>query len=237
MDKATKPAVILMLAIGIIALIAAASNGALDGIFGGTDTIITQGFIETDPGWNAKGELAVGEANNAALFLPVGTDGQVLTASSTTILGVEWTNTPDDITVFTSGFSQSPPLANVWYLVDSITVPNGKWRLEYDAPISVYNNFSFGYVDAELAVGTSTSTLIAALTSPIYLRIDDGFVGDQHEMRMETVVNRSYVVEPLTDTVYQMFVKNKSQAVCIGVGYNCATTNTSTATIRAVPIR
>lgn len=46
--------------------------------------------ILTVPAWNAKGDLIVGQADNLAAILPVGTDGYSLVADSTQPLGVKW---------------------------------------------------------------------------------------------------------------------------------------------------
>lgn len=55
--------------------------------------------IATDTLWDAKGDLAVGTGANTAEKLTVGTDGQVLMASSTDTTGTKW----GDITGFSTG--------------------------------------------------------------------------------------------------------------------------------------
>jgi hypothetical protein len=46
--------------------------------------------VGTDPFWGAKGDLAVASANDLASRLPIGTNGQILTADSAQTLGVKW---------------------------------------------------------------------------------------------------------------------------------------------------
>jgi len=48
------------------------------------------GDVATDEIWAAKGDLAIGTANDAAAILSVGTDDYVLTADSSEALGVKW---------------------------------------------------------------------------------------------------------------------------------------------------
>jgi hypothetical protein len=43
---------------------------------------------------NAKGDLLVGQADDVVNRLPIGTDGHLLTAASTTTLGVQWAPAP-----------------------------------------------------------------------------------------------------------------------------------------------
>lgn len=49
---------------------------------------------------DAKGDLLVGSANDATDNLPVGTNGQVLTADSTQTLGVKWASAPGPTEMF-----------------------------------------------------------------------------------------------------------------------------------------
>src|SRR4029077_13596217 len=51
------------------------------------------GGMVADTLWDAKGDLAVASAADTAAKLPVGSNGQVLTADSTQTLGVKWAAT------------------------------------------------------------------------------------------------------------------------------------------------
>jgi len=52
--------------------------------------VLSFGPIATDPIFDAKGDLPVGTGANAAQRLAVGTNGQVLSADSTTATGLKW---------------------------------------------------------------------------------------------------------------------------------------------------
>lgn len=222
-DKVFWPMIVL---VGFLLLFLGFTQNWFDNIFGGTSTT-----VETDLIWNTKGDLAVGLTNNEANRFAVGEDGQILTASSTAPLGVEWTNTPDDITLETGGFSQSSPAENIWYIAYSITVPAGTWRLEYFTPFS-FQRGSGSTLNAQLAMGTTTSTPISALTSDFY------FSGSSLTS-FDTTVSRSVIIEPTIETTYQMFVRMTGvpTGTCLGVGYNCAEGTTYTTVIRAVAVR
>ena len=49
-----------------------------------------QGILLSDPAWDAKGDLIAGTTNNSAARLPVGSNGQILTADSTAGTGLKW---------------------------------------------------------------------------------------------------------------------------------------------------
>jgi len=63
------------------------------------------GDVATDAIWDAKGDLAVGTGANTASRLPVGTNGQVLTADSGEATGTKWA------TVSGSGVSEELAIA------------------------------------------------------------------------------------------------------------------------------
>jgi hypothetical protein len=56
----------------------------------GTGDVTVTGDVATDPLFDAKGDVIVGSANNAAGRLGVGADTQVLTADAAQSLGVKW---------------------------------------------------------------------------------------------------------------------------------------------------
>jgi hypothetical protein len=61
--------------------------------------------VATDVIWDGKGDLAVGTGANAAARLPVGGDGQVLTADNTQATGVKWA-APASAPAVSLGFAQ-----------------------------------------------------------------------------------------------------------------------------------
>ena len=54
-------------------------------------SVESQTTLLNDPLWTAKGDIAAAWAANSGTRLPVGTNGQVLTANSSTFSGLEWT--------------------------------------------------------------------------------------------------------------------------------------------------
>jgi concanavalin A-like lectin/glucanase superfamily protein len=54
----------------------------------------TGGAVATDPIWDTKGDLAAATGADAAVKVPVGSNGQVLTADSTQTAGVKWAAVP-----------------------------------------------------------------------------------------------------------------------------------------------
>lgn len=56
------------------------------------------GAVATDTIFDAKGDLAVGTGADTAARLPVGTDGQVLTADSAEATGTKWATNPAGVT-------------------------------------------------------------------------------------------------------------------------------------------
>jgi len=75
------------------------------------------GSVATDTIWDAKGDLAIGSANDAAVRIPIGPDGTVLVADSNQTLGAKWgTSTPPAFTVVTSSITLQP---NFTYPLDA----------------------------------------------------------------------------------------------------------------------
>jgi hypothetical protein len=52
------------------------------------------GNVATDPIWDAKGDLAAATGADAAVKLPVGTNGQILSVDSSTATGLKWIAAP-----------------------------------------------------------------------------------------------------------------------------------------------
>ncbi len=72
------------------------NNGKVLGTNGSVTSWVTAGGsdLATDTLWDAKGDIVAGSGANAAGRLPVGTNGQVLTADSAEALGVKWADAP-----------------------------------------------------------------------------------------------------------------------------------------------
>lgn len=67
------------------------------------ETISGGGSVATDAIWDAKGDLAWGTGVNTASRLPIGTNGQVLTADSAEATGLKWSNPAGGGDALTSG--------------------------------------------------------------------------------------------------------------------------------------
>lgn len=91
------------------------SNGTLTDEGGGVVmlTIGAGGGLASDPLANAKGDVFVASGDNAIGRLPVGSNGELLTADSTQTLGVRWAPPSPTITVASSA-PGSPATGDLW---------------------------------------------------------------------------------------------------------------------------
>lgn len=108
---------------------------------------------------DAKGDLIAGQANDTPVRLPVGSDGQVLTADVAQTLGVKWAAAPGGAVSLVTALPGSPVDGQECVLVDSLTAPTWSWRLRYVAGITdAYKWLAVGAVPAEVEIATSEST-------------------------------------------------------------------------------
>lgn len=76
-----------VLPIGSVGQVLTVSSGTIPAW---EDASAGSGDVATDTIWDAKGDIAIGSASNAAAVLSVGTNDHVLTADSSAPLGVKW---------------------------------------------------------------------------------------------------------------------------------------------------
>lgn len=115
---------------------------------------------------DAKGDLIVGSAADTAMRLPVGSNGQVLTADSTTAGGLKWASASGSIAV-TAGLPTSPNDGDKIVLVDSTSAPTYAWLLQYINAKSSNKWQAIGAPPAVVAVSaleTTASTAYANLS-------------------------------------------------------------------------
>lgn len=79
----------------------------------------------TDSEWNAKGDLWVGQSNDLAARLSVGTNGQILTADSGETLGVKWAD-PGAVTPTDTDFSGITGLIAHFKASEGVTQSGGR---------------------------------------------------------------------------------------------------------------
>lgn len=132
-DLTTKGDLYVATASGIVTRLAAGTDGQVLT----TDSAQTAGIkwatpaagggsVATDLIWDAKADLAVGTGSNTASKLIVGTDGQVLTADSTTATGLKWA------TPASGGSGTNSQVFTYTGAPQTFTVPTGVTSLTVD---------------------------------------------------------------------------------------------------------
>jgi len=96
-------------------------------------TATAAGSVAADPIWDAKGDLAAATGADTAVKVPVGTNGQVLTADSTASAGVKWATAA-------AGSGASPSDTAGW--MPLTTVVGGVPDLVWDAGDSLIPTFT-----------------------------------------------------------------------------------------------
>ena len=183
-----------------------------------------QGILLSDPSWDAKGDLIAGTTNNSAARLPVGSNGEILTADSTAGTGLKW---------------QTP----------SPSVPSGSVMLFYQAnaptgwtQVTTQNNKALRVVSGTGGGTGGTSNFTSVFTSrgvpllehthsiydPLhYHGVSDP--GHNHSMIWYTTnspSNGTNYASGTNDPATGTFVKGTSVAVT-GIGINANSTNIS----------
>jgi len=118
---------------------------------------------------DAKGDLIVGQVDNVAARLGVGTNGQVLTADSAQTLGAKWATPLSQVISIGTSLPATPNDGDVYILTDSLTVPTYTWFFRYVAGITdAYKWICIGGAPALVEVAaadTCSSSTYAALTN------------------------------------------------------------------------
>jgi len=133
--------------------------------------------VDTDPIWDAKGDLAVATGNNTAINLPVGANDQVLTASSTTATGLLWTAALSGLTINSSVVGGSTAAAGTFTTLTATTADSGTTTvtalaLGTQAATSSAVMVAYGQYFANEY--TATTTLSFANGNVQYIRLTSG---------------------------------------------------------------
>lgn len=168
----------------------------------------------------AKGDLVVGSATNDAAVLGVGTDGQYLTAASTTTTGLQWAAATDSTkiplsTVTTNGDLIYGTGANT---VTRLGIGSSGQYLTVSGGVPAWGSISAGGVTLISTTSTGTGTSVTVSSIPqtykyIYAILDDiRFTGSD---QLQITANGNIGVS--AGTVFAFF-DNQSTAITNGTG-------------------
>jgi len=108
--------------------------------------------------FDAKGDLLAASANDTPVRVGIGSNGQILSANTSTASGLQWVN-PSSTLIVQNTMPASPVQGDIWF--DTTT---GRIYVYYDSffiEVGTASDFAANLVDAkgDLLVGTANDTL------------------------------------------------------------------------------
>lgn len=146
-----------------------------DGNRSSWSTVSAGGDVATDAIWDAKGDLAGGTGANTAARLPVGTNGQVLTADSAEATGLKWSSAGGSGITRTVSSISAPATAGATASTDYVYFVSGTTTLTLPTAVGNTNEYvvkntgagtvTIATTSAQTIDGSSTASLPVANTS------------------------------------------------------------------------
>jgi hypothetical protein len=132
-------------------------------VVAGAPAWVTATFVAL-AAYAAKGELLVASGPSAPVAIPVGANGQVLTADSAQASGVKWAAAAGGAPLVTA-LPGSPTDGQEVILVDSLTAPTYQWHLKYVAAKASNRWIFVGGAPALVIVAANEGTTNAAYSA------------------------------------------------------------------------